>query len=355
MKIKYIILCLLIINLSAFEGIEFYKNGNYSKAKKSFSAYAKETNSTIAKAFLAKIYYKEGKYDKSKKFINKLLNNKSIPSDVKKELENYLLIMKGQIDYNVAISTGILYDSNVNYDKNKESSLAFVEELMGQSSYLKNNLKYAIDFKFQNREYFRLKQHEYNNYMYINNKNYIYTNIYFTYYYHLINTRFKIGYNADTTKSNYLYENELYFFKPFNDYKIGIFFLGNYYKNNNLNSRNFGTGLRASISKNNYNTKLSFLSYYENFNDNNLDNINYKINIESNLNFDKFYLFINYYYDFAKFNNYIKNIHYLNSSFNIKSTKHINYSIGITDYYSLNHSSNDIKKYEIYTKLIYNF
>jgi hypothetical protein len=359
MKFKYIIISLLIINLYGFEGIKFYKNGEYHKAEESFSKYAKETNSTVAKAFLAKIYYKEGEYKKSKKIINELLNNNSVPNEVKKELKNYFIIMKGKTRFNAAVSASILYDSNINYDdKDKKAGTAYVTELIGQGSYLKNSLKTSINFKFQNREYFRLKKNEFKNYnyLYINNQTYLYTDIYLTYYYSLINTRFKIGYNGETTKDNHLYESELYFFKQFNHYKTGLFISRDYYKNNNLNSKNWGGGLRAGFLKNNFKTKLSLISYYDDFTDKELDNKNYKIDIEANLNFSKFYLFINYYYDLDKFHNYIKHIHYLNSSFNIKSTKHIDYSIGITDYYSLIHSSdNDIKKYEIYAKLIYNF
>jgi hypothetical protein len=345
-KFKYLIIYFFIIHLYGFEGVDFYKKGEFDKAEQSFVKYYKKTNSIVAKAFLAKIYYKKAKYKKSKKIITELLNNDSVPSDIKEELKRYLSLINGKINYNTSVSAGILYDSNIDWNHSKTSDFAHIEEFIGQGSYLKNNFKTSLNFKLQNREYFK---YPHANYVYIN------TNAFFTYY-SLINSIFKIGYNANTTKSNHLYLNELYFFKKYNNYKIGIFFLRDYYKNGDYSSKNSGVGLRTMIIKNKFMTKLSLSYHYNNFKNNNLDNKNYKINLESNLNLFKFYIFMNYYYDLAKFNNYVKHIQYLNTSFNREITKHINYSIGLTKYYSLIHTSNNnVRKYEIYTKLIYNF
>jgi hypothetical protein len=346
LKFKYLIVCFLLINLYGFEGIKFYQNGEYKKAKKSFSKYAKEKNSIVAEVFLAKIYYREGKYQKAKKLINKLLKNDSVPVDVKEELKEYLVLINGKVTYKTSVSAGILYDSNVNWDKIKKSSFAHTEELNARVSYIQNNFKTSAYAKLENREYFDYSQ---NNYVYVN------TNAYLTYY-SFINTRFKIGYNAKTTKSNHLYTNELYFFKRFNNYKTGIFAWRDYYRNGDLSSKNSGGGIRTIFWKNNFKTKLSLMSYYNNYKNNNLDNRNYKIDIKNSLYFSNYYLFINYYYDLSKFNHFINHIHYLHGSFNGKITKSIDYSIGMKEYYYFIHSFDyEIRKYEIYTKLIYNF
>jgi hypothetical protein len=376
MKLKYLIICFLLINLYGFEGIKLYKNGEYKKAEQFFSKYIKETNSSVAKAYLAKIYYKEKKYKKSVKLINELLKDKSVPSKVKKELKNYLDLAKGVKWLKAEIAAGVLYDSNVKNDKSKTKDVAHIEEALIKGYYLKNNFETSFDFKVQNRGYIKYDE---NNYVYID------TNAYLTYY-SFINSRIKIGFETKTTNQNYLYKSELYFFKNFNSFETGIFAIGDYYKYDDLNAKNLGGGVRFGLLKDKFKIILSLLSYYSNFDNKNLnktsdetnnqsngsnlllmsyysnvenknlDNRNYKVDIKTNWNFLDVYLFIDYYYNIAKFDNYRNNIHYLDVSLATSDIKHLFYSIGITQYYSFNNSlKQDNRKYEVYAKFIFYF
>jgi hypothetical protein len=347
MKLRVIILFFVLVNLFGFDGIKFYNNGEYKKAEKAFIKYIKQTDSVVAKAFLAKIYYKEGKYNKAKKLIKELLNDPSVPLEVKTELKYYLMLMEGNKKFSLALSAGVLYDSNVKWDSlNKKSDLVHIEELIGDGSYIKNDFETSIDFKIQNRGYF---QYTSNNYIYLD------TNVYLTYY-SLINSRLKLGYKSKTTESNSAYISELYLFKRYNDYETGVFAIGEYYENNDLNNKNFGGGLRFGLLKDNFKTELSLMSYYSNANDKYLDNRNYKVDIRSTLVVSNYYFYVNYYYNLSKFHDFVNNIHYLDASFNAQADKNIYYSLGITNYDSIIDSFDyEIRKYEIYTKLTYYF
>jgi hypothetical protein len=345
MKIVYIIILFLLSNLYGFEGIEFYKKGEYKKAEKIFNNYAKETNSTVAKAYLAKIYYKEKKYKKSKKLIKLLLENNTVPLKVKKELKNYLDLIKGKKWLKAEISLGVLYDSNVKWDKSKKKDIAHIEEALIKGYYLKDNFETSFDFKVQNRGYIQYDKY---NFLYID------TNAYLTHY-SMINSRLKIGFENKTTNSDYLYKSELYLFKRFDSFESGIFAIGDYYKND-LDATNLGSGLRFGIFKNKFKTELSLCYYYENYDNKNLNNRNYKIDIKTDWNFLDVYMFVNYYYNIAKFNSHRNNIHYLDISLATKDINHLFYSIGITQYYAFNNSLNqDIRKYEVYAKFIFYF
>jgi hypothetical protein len=345
MKLKYIILSFLILNLYGFDGIKLYKNGEYKKAEKVFSKYIKETNSTVAKAYLAKIYYKEKKYKKSKQLIKELLNDRNVPSKVKKELKNYLDLAKGIKWLKLEVSVGVLYDSNVKNNRSKKKDVAHIEEALIKGYYIKNNFETSFDFKTQNRGYV---QYDENNYIYVD------TNAYLTYY-SFINSRFKIGFETKTTNPNYLYKGELYFFKRFGNYETGLFTISDYYKDNSANSKNLGGGLRIGYLTDKFKTKISLMSYYSNFDNTNLDNKNYKIDIKTDWNFLDVYLFVNYYYNISKFKRYRNNIHYLDASIATKEAKHLFYSVGITQYYSFNDLNQDNRKYEVYAKFIFYF
>ncbi|GAX86960.1 hypothetical protein LNAT_P0255 [Lebetimonas natsushimae] len=347
MKIFYFLIFLIMLNLYAFNGIDFYKNGEYQKAEDIFMEYLQETNSSVAKAYLAKIYYKEGKYKKSKKFINELLKNKSVPINIKKELKGFLLLMQGKknIIPFVSLSEEIIYDTNVNWDMDKKEDFAHIEEFRGGGTYSNDNLKIFSYFTLQNKRYFKYS-----------NQNYKLFNLYtYLYYYSYINTKLKLGFEREMGDSNF-YTSELYFYKRFKNYEIGPFTIGEYYNNNNLNYKNLGGGIRIGFSKKNFFTKVSLMSYYSNYNKRDLDNHNFKIDIKNVLNFSKFYLYINYYFNYSKYNDYINNFHYLDFSVNGKINKYINYSIGITKYYSIiNKFCYNVMKNEIYTKIICNF
>lgn len=347
MKLIYMVVCFLLINLYAFEGIDFYKNGEYKKAEKAFIEYIKKTNSNVAKAYLAKIYYKEGKYKKAEKIINELLNDKTVPDVVKKDLQNLLLTIKGKknIVPVVRASLEVLYDSNVKLDSSKKRDFAHIEELLAGGSYLNENFKTFMFIKVQNKKYFRYNEEDYQLFS---------TYLYVTHY-SSINSRFKLGFERQTTNANF-YTSEIYLFKKFNTLEAGVFSIGDYYKTADLKYKNLGGGVRIGLFKKSFNTKISLMSYYSNYNDNTLDNRNYKIDIKNIWSFPKFYIFMNYYYNFSKFHDFINNFHYLDVSFNSKINKHLDYSVGMSSYYSLIHTFNyQVKKNEIYTKFIYNF
>jgi len=348
---KYLIIFIALVSMYGFEfkGVQLYKNGEYLKAQKSFEKYISKTNSTVAKAFLAKIYYKEKKYQKSEKLIKELLNNDTLPSNVKKELKTYLALIKGVKWLKADVAVGVLYDSNVNYAKKdtaKKDDFAHIEEAKIKGFYLKNNFEVSFDAKAQNRGY--IFHPEYN-YVYVD------ANAYLTYY-SFINSRYKIGYEMKTNGSNYLYKNELYFFKQFGNYQTGVVGIGNYYVNEGLEAKDLGGGLRFGFITKNFETYLSALSYFSDVKENELDNRNYKFEIKSKWHVQEAYLEIHYFYNVSIFDSYKTNLHYLDASFNTKESKHFYYSVGITNYYSLaKEADKELRKYEFYLKFIYDF
>jgi hypothetical protein len=347
MKFRYLYIFLLIINLYAFDGIDFYQKGEYQKAEKIFLEYYRETNSTVAKAYLAKIYYKEGKFEKSKKFIKELLRDKSVPDKIKKELRAYLLLMEGKknIIPFMTFSEKIVYDNNVKWEKAKKSDFAHVEEFLGGGTYLNDNLRIFSYLTLKNKNYFKYSGENYklfNIYMFLNRFSYI-------------NTKIKLGYEREISNSNF-YTTEIYFFKKFKNYESGIFSMCEYYENDELNYKNLGGGLRIVFNKKNFYSKVSLSSYYSNYNKNTLDNRNYKIDLKNFYKFKTSYIYMNYYYNFSKYKNFINNFHYFDISFNNYLNKHLKLSIGITKYISLIHAYNyNVFKNEIYTKLSYKF
>jgi len=340
---KYLIIFMFIF-LYGFEGVELYKKGEYKKAEK----YFREINSTIAKAFLAKIYYKEGEYNKSKKLIKEILSTPKIPKKVKKELNQYLLVMKGVKWFNINVSIGMLYDSNLNYskkDSSKKSDAANIEDIKIKGYYLKNNIDLGIDLKLQNRLYIT---HPKNNYFYIE------SNAFLTYY-SFINSRIKVGYERKSKSENYLYKSELYLFKDIGNYQLGVVGIGNYYTNENFNSKDLGGGVRGGFLVKSFKGTVSFISYFSDTNDK-LDNRNYKAEFKGNWQFSDIYLSGDYFYNVSLFDKYKINIHYFNVEITTKESKHIYYSSGITNYYSLSRDKNkELRKYEVYIKFSYYF
>lgn len=347
MKKFFLLVFFLISILYGFSGVDFYKSGEYKKAEEIFIEYIKETNSVVAKAYLAKIYYKEGKYKKAKKLIKELLKDKSVPENVKKELKAYLLLMEGKTSIIpfVSFSEELIYDTNVNWDMDKREDFAHIEEFRGGGTYLNNNLKIFSYFTLQSKKYFKYS-----------NQNYKLFNIYmFLNHYSKINTKLKLGFERQMGNSNF-YTNELYFYKKFKNYETGPFFLWEYYNDNNLNYKNLGGGIKVGFSKKNFFTKVTLTSYYSNYNEKNLDNHNYKIDVKNALSFSKFYLFVDYYFNYSRYRDYINNFHYLDLSVNGKINKYFNYSIGMTKYYSVIHKfCYNVMKNEFYIKLISDF
>jgi hypothetical protein len=342
---RFFIFFIFLLNLYAFKGIELYRNGDYQRAEKVFLEYFQETNSTVAKAYLAKIYYKESKLAKSKQLIKELLQDKRVPSNVKKELKDYLDLINGKKWLKTEISLGVLYDSNVKWDKSKKKDVAHIEEALVKGYLLENNFETSFDFKVQNRGYVQYDKY---NFVYID------ANAYFTYY-SLINSKFQIGFETKTNNNEYLYKSEIYLFKKFNIFESGVFAIGDYYKNNS-NATTLGGGVRFGIDKSSFKTKLSLISYYKDYNDDNLDNRNYKVDIKTKWNFLDIYMSVNYYYNIAEFNSYKNNIHYLDVSIATKDSEYLFYSIGMTQYYSFNDYLNeDNRKYEVYAKFIVYF
>jgi len=346
--LKYFIFLALVLNLYAFNGTKYYKNGDYDKAQKAFEEYVKETNSTVAKAYLAKIYYKEGEYSKASKYIDEVLKSE-IPQKVRKELEKYRSLIKGEFTYNIELSAGLLIDSNVKYAKKsekKETDLAHIEEALVKVSYLKTDYLFNAEAKVQNRGYVQNSE-----------ESYVYVNAKADATYHaFINSKLSLGFETKTLGSNNLYSAELYEYKRFGNYNAGIFALGEYYTNEGFESTNLGGGLRVAFDTDDFKTDISLYSYQSNSENDDLDNTNYKADFKGYWHFSEVYLYVNYYYNVSEFDKYRVNMHYLDVSFNKRESKHIFYSMGFTNYYSLsNDTDEELRKYEIYAKFIYSF
>ncbi|WP_456480023.1 tetratricopeptide repeat protein [Nautilia sp.] len=344
---KFLVLFLIIINIYGFEAVELYNKGDYKKAEKLFSEYAGRYDSDVARAYLAKTYYKEGKYSLAEELIKRLLK-KEIPETVKEELKGYLKRIEGVKYIKAEIAAGLLYDSNLNYAKKKESSLvdmAHIEEALIKGYYFKNNLESSVDVKVQNRGYFTHPEY-----------NYIYAdaNAYADYH-AFVNTKLSLGGEFKTNGGESVYKGELFFYKKMGSYYAGPFLSARYYRND-VKTKSLGGGLRAGLKTRDFETEVALYAFYGDSDGGSYDGNEYKFDIKSRWHFSEVFLFLHYYYDVTVFNAYRLNMHYVDFSFNKQESRHIYFSIGVVNYYSLcDDSGEELRKYEVYSKFIYMF
>ena len=114
----FFIITLIITYLSA-NGIALYKKGEYNLALRKL----KKKRNLLAKAYLAKTYFKLQKFNKSKKIIKKLLKNKNVPLNIKKELTTYLTYIKAiekpYIYYNAILNINLDIYNNSDLQNSK--------------------------------------------------------------------------------------------------------------------------------------------------------------------------------------------------------------------------------------------
>jgi len=342
--VKRIFLLAVFSSLYASDALYYYTHGEYEKAKKELL----KLNSYPAKAYLAKTYFKLGEYDNSKKLIVSLMD-KNIPKNVKEELKTYLDYLSDEKKLSAEISAGLLYDSNINLakeDGEKKDDLAHIEEAKIDAFYRHYNISFGLNAKFQNRGY--IKNSKYNR---------IYSDISaYANYDSFISAKAVFNFQNTTFDGALEYGLDTDFYKKFGQYSAGLFALAKKYDNiYDLDS--YGGGVFAKAEKENFKTEIRLSYYYSSCDLNSsYSSNNLKAQIKYGWKFSKVNVDINYYYNLALYDSKRENMHYLDTAFTTKESKHVYYSLGFTNYFQQASSNDDkLRKYEIYMKFIYSF
>lgn len=349
MKIFVLIISIIFLNAAI---IDDYHKRNYNKAEKELKKYF---SNDVAKAYLAKIYFKEGKYRKAKRLWEELLK-KNIPSNVKEEINSYLKFYKSKFKLNLKLDVGLLFDSNLNNaifsvyngNYNKVEDFAHIEEAELNGYFQKENISLNINANAQNRMYFSKRKY-----------NKILTNLKAAIDYKIkdfvpfASIKYENLLNKNDVKKNDVYINvktgikrDINHFFVGGNYFYKYFYLErNVYKHNGIN---FFSGLRFNSLKVSLNAAVSRMLGDK-------KGVLYTTGVDFKWFFRKdFFINSSYSYDVAVFKNDLSHLHSLNSAITIQDSRHILYSFGLNEYY-LAKKIYDLRKYEIYSKIIFKF
>lgn len=333
-------------------GVNDYYKGNFDKAEKEFK---KLLPNDIAKAYLAKIYFKKGEYKKAKNLWQELLK-KNIPLKVKNEINSYLNFYKTKFKLNIFFDVGLLYDSNINNsiisinnnNYSKKDDFAHIEEAKLAIFYKKENIDINTKIDAQNRMYF--VKSKYNKI--ITNVNFL-SNYFYKNFIPFISIDYENLINKDV-KNNDSYLN----FKIGSKYKFSKLLIGaNYfYKYFYLERKVYKhNGINIFSSFNNRYLELSVFAQIADI-IGNIDGTNYGSGIHVSYLFKPdFNINVDYDYSIADYKNKTSShLHSIDTFVCIKNNKHILYSFGLKEYYLVK-KAYDLRKYEIYSKIIFKF